>query len=67
MDFRIYRDNTGEWRWLLGEGATPFLASKGGFLTEQACRNSVAAVRQEILVAPAVRIGAAASGLFAAG
>jgi uncharacterized protein YegP (UPF0339 family) len=67
MDFRIYRDDIGEWRWLLAEGATPFLASKAGFPTEQACRNSVAAVRQEILVAPAVRIGTAAPGFFAAG
>lgn len=65
MDFKIFRDESGEWRWLLAEGATSFLASRGGFPTEQACRNSVAAVRQQILVAPAVRLGAAAPGRIA--
>jgi uncharacterized protein YegP (UPF0339 family) len=59
MNFRIYRDETGEWRWLLVEEGMATLASRRGFPTEQACRNSVAAVRQQVLVAPTVRMGGA--------
>lgn len=67
MDFRIYRDEAGGWRWLLAEAGTPVLASRRSFPTEQACRTSVAAVRQQVLIAPAVQMGVAAPGLFAAG
>ncbi|MCZ2096784.1 MAG: hypothetical protein U1F45_00990 [Burkholderiales bacterium] len=67
MDFRIYRDEAGGWRWLLAEAGTPVLAPRRSFPTEQACRTSVAAVRQQVLIAPAVQMGVAAPGLFAAG
>ena len=66
MDFRIFRDETGEWRWSLAEDGMPFLASRRGYPTEGACRESVAALRQQVLAAGAVHVGGGPAGLFAA-
>jgi uncharacterized protein YegP (UPF0339 family) len=67
MDFRIYRDEAGEWRWFLAEDGMPCLASRTGFSTESACRQSVAALRQRVLTAGTVRVGGGLATLFAQG
>jgi uncharacterized protein YegP (UPF0339 family) len=67
MDFRIYRDAAGEWRWFLAEDGMPCLASRTGFSTESACRQSVAALRQRVLTAGTVRVGGGPAMLYAQG
>jgi uncharacterized protein YegP (UPF0339 family) len=67
MDFRIYRDEAGEWRWFLAEDGMPCLASRSGFSTESACRQSVAALRQRVLAAGTVRVGGGPAARFAPG
>jgi uncharacterized protein YegP (UPF0339 family) len=56
MDFRIYKDPAGHWRWSLAADQTQVLTSERGFSSEAACRQSIATLRQEVLAASAVRV-----------
>lgn len=55
MNFRIYHDHAGGCYWCLAENGAPFLASPRGYPTGHDCRQSIAAWRQRVLAACAVR------------
>jgi uncharacterized protein YegP (UPF0339 family) len=66
MDFRIYRDQRGGWRWRLDDGGTPFLASGEGYPSEDECLNAIAHLRLKVLHARAVRATGGFPAAFAA-